>query len=95
MFIHMFCFRWAEGVTEEQKARVIPAIHALQGQVPGLLETQIGMNQSPKVSDYKLGGVMKFADKAAMLAYTHHPAHLALLKWLVPLIEPIEVDFEA
>ena len=25
----------------------------------------------------------------------HHPAHLALLEWLVPLIDPVELDFEA
>jgi hypothetical protein len=94
MFVHMFIFHWKQGVTEDQKARVVPAIRALQGKVPGLLETQVGVNQSPKQSQYMLGGVMKFADKAAMEAYTHHPAHLALLEWLVPLIDPIEVDFE-
>jgi hypothetical protein len=38
---------------------------------------------------------MKFPDKAALEAYNVHPAHQALLKWLVPLIEAIEVDFPA
>jgi len=31
----------------------------------------------------------------ALDAYTHHPMHLALLAWLVPLIEAIELDLPA
>jgi hypothetical protein len=37
----------------------------------------------------------KFVDKEAADSYSVHPAHLALLQWLVPLIEPVELDFEA
>ena len=38
---------------------------------------------------------MKFTDEAALRAYGPHPIHQKLLTWLVPLIDPIEVDFEA
>ncbi len=38
---------------------------------------------------------MKFADKASLDAYGPHPIHQKLVNWLMPLIEPIEVDFEA
>lgn len=94
MFIHMFAFRFKAGVTEEQKARVLTAIRSLQGQIPGLLETQVGRNESPRGAGYELGGVMKFPDKAAFENYNSHPVHEGLLVWLLPLIEPIEVDFE-
>jgi hypothetical protein len=36
---------------------------------------------------------MKFADPAALEAYNVHPVHQDLLEWLLPLIDPIEVDF--
>jgi hypothetical protein len=36
---------------------------------------------------------MKFADSAACERYNAHPVHQKLLVWLLPLIEPIEVDF--
>jgi hypothetical protein len=36
---------------------------------------------------------MKFPDKATMEAYNAHPVHRALLEWLLPLIDAIEVDF--
>lgn len=95
MYIHMFAFRWKPGVTEEQKKRVVAGIRGLQGQIPGLLETAVGMNISPRGQGYELGGVMKFADKGSLDSYGAHPAHQKLLRWLMPLIEPIEVDFKA
>jgi len=94
MYVHMFAFRWKPGVTQEQKTRVIAEIRRLQGQIPGLLETAVGMNISPRGRGYELGGVMKFADKASLDTYGAHPAHQKLLSWLMPLIEPVEVDFQ-
>jgi hypothetical protein len=94
MFIHMFAFRWKPGVTDEQKQRAINEVRNLQGQIPGLTETWVGTNISPRGQGYELGGVMKFADKASLDAYGPHPVHQKLLSWLVPLIDPVEVDFE-
>lgn len=95
MFIHCFVFRWKPGVTEEQISRAAAEIKNLQGQIPGLLETHAGWNISPRGQGYTFGGVMKFADKASFDAYGPHPVHLQLLSWLMPLIDPIELDFEA
>ncbi len=95
MYIHMFAFRWKPGVTDEQKERVIVEIRKLQGQIPGLVETSVGINISARGQGYELGGAMKFADKASLDAYGPHPVQQKLVSWLMPLIEPIEVDFEA
>jgi hypothetical protein len=93
MYIHMFAFRWKPGVTDVQKVQVRIAIRNLQGQIPGLLETWVGTNISPRSLGYELGGVMKFADKESLLAYPDHPVHVKLVNWLMPLVEPVEVDF--
>jgi hypothetical protein len=95
MVIHTFAFRWKPGVTQEQRQKVIAAIRGLQGRIPGLEETWVGVNFSPRSQGYELGGVMKFADKAACETYGAHPVHQKLLVWLMPLIEPIEVDFKS
>ena len=95
MFIHCFAFRWKAGVTEEQIERAAIEIKALQGQIPGLVETHVGRNISPRGLHYTFGGVMKFADKASLDAYSDHPVHRQLLNWLILLVEPIEVDFES
>jgi hypothetical protein len=95
MFVHTFAFRWKQDVREDQKLRAIAEIRGLQGQIPGLLETLVGVNVSPRSQGYELGGVMKFADRVALEAYGGHPVHQKLLEWLRPLIDPIEVDFES
>ncbi|WP_260735105.1 Dabb family protein [Tunturiibacter lichenicola] len=95
MVIHTFFFRWKPGVTDAQKQRAQAEILALQSQIPGILETKVGVNFSPRSLGYEFAGVMKFTDRAALDAYSTHPVHLQLLSWLVPLIDPIEVDFEA
>lgn len=95
MCIHVFAFRWKPEVTEQQKEKVASDIRKLQGQIPGLLETYVGKNFSSKGQGYEFGGVMKFSDRAALEAYGPHPVHQKLLEWLVPLIEPLELDFVA
>jgi Stress responsive A/B Barrel Domain len=94
MVVHTFAFRWKPGVTDNQKQRAIDEIRALQQQIPGVLETSVGVNISPRSQGYELGGVMKFKDHAALEAYNAHPVHQKLLTWLMPLIDPLEVDFE-
>jgi len=95
MYIHAFAFRWNENVKEEQKARAKEEILALQGQIPGLLETHVGTNFSERSRGYDFVGVMKFTDRSAMEAYFTHPVHQQLVSWLMHLIEPVEMDFEA
>lgn len=94
MFIHTFAFRWKSGVTSEQKERALKEILALQGQIPGLLETSAGHNVSPRSEGYEFGGVMKFPDQATFEAYNNHPIHQKLLAWLIPLVDAREVDFD-
>jgi antibiotic biosynthesis monooxygenase (ABM) superfamily enzyme len=94
MIIHTFCFRWKPGTTEAQKERAYDEINELHSQIPGILETNIGANFSPRSQGYEFGGVMKFEDRESLDAYTSHPIHLQLLSWLVPLVEALEVDFE-
>jgi hypothetical protein len=93
MFIHMFAFRFKPGVTDAQKGRALSEIRKLKEQVSEVQESWVGMNVSPRGQGYEFGGAMKFADAAACERYNNHPVHQQLLTWLIPLVEPIEVDF--
>ena len=95
MYIHVFAFRWKPGVTDGDKERATAGIRALQGQIPGLLETYVGSNVSDRGQDYAFAGVMKFASKLALDNYPDHPTHQALLTWLIPMVEALELDFAA
>lgn len=92
---HVFAFQWKPEATDELKAKAETAIRAFQGKIPGLEETHVGANISPRGKGYTFGGIMRFKDKAALDAYVQHPMHQALLKWLVPLIDAIELDLNA
>ena len=95
MFIHIFGFRWKPEATEADKARTTEAIRAFRGAIPGLIDVHVGPNLSPRNQGFTFAGLMTFTDKAAADAYTIHPQHQALIEWLVPLIDPVELDFEA
>ena len=70
----------------QRRSRVI------RTQIPGLLETHVGQNISPRGKGYAFGGIMRFRDRASLDAYPQQPAHQALLSWLMPLIDAIELD---
>jgi hypothetical protein len=95
MFVHIFAFRWKPEASESDQSRAEREILAFRDTIPGLLEVHVGANVSPRNQGYTFVGLMKFTGKAAADAYTVHPAHYALLAWLVPLIDPVELDFEA
>src|SRR5580698_3517084 len=93
MYIHMFAFRFKSGVTSEQKNHCVTEIRKLKDEIKEVQESWVGLNISPRGQGYELGGSMKFADAAAFERYNAHPVHQKLLGWLIPLIDPIEVDF--
>ena len=92
---HVFAFQWKPGTSEAQKGKAKKDIAAFQGVIPGLLQTNIGPNISPRGRGYTFGGIMQFKDEASLDAYFQHPAHQALLAWLVPLIDAVELDLRA
>ena len=92
---HIFAFQWKPGTSDAQKEKATRDIAAFQGVIPGLLQTHVGPNLSPRGKGYTFGGMMQFKDQAALDAYVQHPSHQALLKWLVPLIDAIELDLRA
>ena len=94
-YFHAFAFQWKPDVTDAEKQRAAREIAALQGTIPGLLETHVGENISPRGKGYTFGGIMRFRDKASLDEYPQHPAHQALLVWLKPLIDAVELDLRA
>jgi antibiotic biosynthesis monooxygenase (ABM) superfamily enzyme len=92
---HVFAFQWKPGTSDAQKDKAARDIRAFQGTIPGLLQTHVGPNISPRGKGYTFGGIMQFKDKASLDAYVQHPAHQALLAWLVPLIDAIELDLRS
>jgi hypothetical protein len=92
---HVFAFQWKPATSDADKERARKEIAAFQTVIPGLLQTHVGPNISPRGKGYTFGGIMEFKDQASLEAYFQHPAHQALLRWLVPLIDAVELDLRA
>ena len=95
MFVHAALFQWYDHVTPQQIEEAQKEIRALQGQIPGLLQTSVGANLSPRHQGYTHGIVMFFQDKKSLDAYTPHPIHQKILGFLKPLLkQAAELDYE-
>jgi Stress responsive A/B Barrel Domain len=95
VYIHIFLFRWKPEATSADHQRAICEIEAFYGAVPGLMEVAVGPNLAANNGGYSFGGYLKFASAAVCEAYASHPLHVALLEWLVPLIDAVELDLNA
>ena len=95
MIIHMFGLRWQPAATPLDKARALAQIQAFQGVVPGLLETVAGTNTSPRGQGYEFAAMMRFKDQASLDAYQVSAVHAALLHWMLPLVEAVDLDVVA
>jgi hypothetical protein len=95
MFVHIFAFRWRADATSSDRARALAEIKTLRQAIPLIRELWVGENVTPQSKEYGTTGVMLFDTAAAYAEYQGHAAHLKLLEWLVPLIEPMELDFHA
>lgn len=95
MIVHMFFLRWKPEATDEDKSRALTEIEAFQGVVPGLLETVAGTNTSARGQGYTFGAMMRFVDQESLDAYQVSAVHRALLAWLVPLVDAIDMDLIA
>lgn len=95
MFVHIFAFQWKDTATSAQVEAAVRAVLAFRGVVDGLSDVFIGRNVSDNAPQYTTTAAMMFVSREAYDAYVVHPAHVALLDWLIPLIDPIELDFEA
>jgi hypothetical protein len=95
MYIHAFLFQWKPQVSQADRERAAVEIRALQGQIPGLVETSYNANISPRSQGFSHGGVMKFKDAASLESYPSHPVHQKLVDWLMPLLKvAAELDYE-
>lgn len=95
MLVHLFMFRWRESASEADKAKAVADIQAFEGRIAGLRRLEVGLNTSPKGNGFGLGCAMAFDDKAAFSACEVHSLHQAFVDWVLPLVETVDVDFEA
>ena len=90
---HVVLFRYAAHVTAEDQERVTQAFAALRDQIPGIVDFEWGVNNSPE--GLHLGFthcyMLTFDSEAARDAYLPHPAHKAFGEILKGLLDGVFV----
>jgi hypothetical protein len=95
MLRHVVCFRWADGTTDEEVARVCEMHAALPGAVPELRRYDFGPDAGLAEGNFHFAIVADFDDQDGWLAYQRHPDHQAvvvLLQSVAP--DRVRVQFD-
>ncbi|MCX9156097.1 Dabb family protein [Niveibacterium sp. 24ML] len=98
MITHVVLLRLKPGVAIESDAAqsAHSAMCALPALVPGIRAWQCGFNSTPdEVSGWDYVLVSAFDDRAALLAYFDHPAHLKVVAMWEPIADLAFGDLEA
>jgi hypothetical protein len=92
---HVVCFRWTEGTTPEQVARLREMLAALPGVIPELRRYRFGADAGLAEGNHDFAVVADFDDHDGWRAYQGHPDHLRVIDHLQPMVvERARVQFE-
>lgn len=83
---HIALFRWQDGTTPEQVARVEEALGILPGVISALDAYAFGPDLGIGSGTFDFAVVADVADEAGFVAYRDHPDHQAALAVIRPLL---------
>ena len=95
---HVVVFKYRPDAAPEKIQQVTDGLRALQGKIPGILDFEHGVNDSPEGKDQGFTHVylLTFESAAARDAYLPHPEHRAfgtMLRGLGILEDVFVVDY--
>lgn len=83
---HIALFRWQDGTTPEQVARVEGVLGSLPGVISALDAYAFGPDLGIGPDTFDFAVVADVADESAFAAYRDHPDHQAALALIRPLL---------
>jgi hypothetical protein len=94
-FRHVVCFRWADGTTDEQVARLREMLAALPAAIPEVRSYDFGHDAGAAESNYDFAVIADFDDRDGWVAYQQHAEHQAVLDYVRGLAtDRVAVQFE-
>ena len=75
MLTHIVCWKYKAETTPEQRAEHLAKLRALVGVIPEIETFNVGSDILHLERSFDTGLTSTFADRAALEAYTIHPAH--------------------
>ena len=96
VYRHVVAFKFKDSATEAQIQEIVDGFADLQNRINTIIGYEHGINVSPEGLDQGFTHVfiVTFEDKAGLEVYLPHPAHVAFVEKLKPLLEqPFVVDY--
>lgn len=87
MIKHIVMWRIQEP-RQENALKIKAALEGLNGQIPGLLRLEVGVDVSREEDSADVVLYSEFASRQALEDYLGHPAHLAV----VPLVKTLRME---
>jgi hypothetical protein len=93
---HLVLLRFTDAATPERVAAIAAGLDALPGQIPELRSYEHGPDATAADGNWDYEVTATFDDEAGWQAYTHHPAHRAVVvEHIAPILaERAAVQFE-
>ncbi|MDF2596341.1 MAG: Stress responsive alpha-beta barrel protein [Clostridia bacterium] len=84
------------GTKQEILQKIKERLEGLKGQIPGLIEIEVGFNFNPADVAYDVALYSVLESKEALEGYQHHPKHLEVADGLVRqvAVKRVVVDYE-
>ncbi|HLM00536.1 MAG TPA: Dabb family protein [Pyrinomonadaceae bacterium] len=94
MLVHIVCWKYKPEITDAEREEHRAKLKSLPGVIPDILDFKVGADILHLERSFDTGLVATYADRAALDAYTVHPAHQAVAALGKQLAEKVvSVDF--
>ncbi len=93
---HVVMFKFKDSASKEQVEKLVAEFKALPSKIPGIIDFEYGLNNSPEKLDQGVTHcfVVTFKSEKDREVYLPHPAHKAYVDQLMPhLDKAIVVDY--
>ncbi|CAH0117667.1 MULTISPECIES: Dabb family protein [unclassified Paenibacillus] len=95
MITHIVFFKLKDRSPESVR-KTADVLNAMRGQIPELLELEVGIDVLHSERSYDIALITKFESLAALEAYQVHPEHVKVIEHMATVRESsVSVDFES
>ncbi len=93
-FIHLFYFKFKEGVPDEEIAELMKKLASSTKKIPVVKEFMVGKNVARRTHGFQYGEIAVFEKKEDLEVFERHPEHQKLVRKILPkLVHGVTMDF--
>lgn len=83
-FVHAFNFKFKDGVSKDEIAKLMNELAGLKKKIPVLKELVVGKNEARWHRGFQYGQISIFEKKEDLMTYDQHPEHKKLVRKIGP-----------